>query len=107
MQAAGTNRQRQAGKLFTALSEGYTGWYANGNNKTYAIDNISITESIVGRTNIEVTEPFWFGMSLMKIHLDDITPCVYRYYSYLIQDTVSRRQNVALPLPPGIRVAGM
>ena len=49
------------GKLFTALSEGYTGWYAKGNSKIYAIDNISIrAESIVGRTNVEVTEPFWF-----------------------------------------------
>ena len=29
--------------------------------QTYAIDNISIrAESIVGRTNVEVTEPFWF-----------------------------------------------
>jgi len=59
--AAGTKPTTATGKLFTALSEGYTGWYANGNSKTYAIDNISIrAESIVGRTNVEVTEPFWF-----------------------------------------------
>jgi hypothetical protein len=59
--AAGTKLTTATGKLFTALSEGYTGWYANGNSKTYAIENISIrAESIVGRTNVEVTEPFWF-----------------------------------------------
>ena len=59
--AAGAKPTTATGKLFTALSEGYTGWYANGNSKTYAIDNISIrAESIVGRTNVEVTEPFWF-----------------------------------------------
>jgi len=59
--AAGTKPTTATGKLFTALSEGYTGWYAKGNSKTYAIDNISIrAESIVGRTNVEVTEPFWF-----------------------------------------------
>jgi hypothetical protein len=59
--AAGTKPTTATGKLFTTLSEGYTGWYANGNSKTYAIDNISIrAESIVGRTNVEVTEPFWF-----------------------------------------------
>jgi hypothetical protein len=55
--AAGTKPTTATGKLFTTLSEGYTGWYANGNNKTYAIENISIrAESIVGRTNVEVTE---------------------------------------------------
>jgi hypothetical protein len=59
--AAGPKPTTATGKLFTALSEGYTGWYANGNSKTYAIENISIrAESIVGRTNVEVTEPFWF-----------------------------------------------
>lgn len=59
--AAGTKPTTATGKLFTTKSEGYTGWYANGNSKTYAIDNISIrAESIVGRTNVEVTEPFWF-----------------------------------------------
>jgi hypothetical protein len=59
--AAGAKPTTATGKLFTTLSEGYTGWYANGNSKTYAIDNISIrAESIVGRTNVEVTEPFWF-----------------------------------------------
>jgi hypothetical protein len=59
--AAGTKPTAATGKLYTTLSEGYTGWYANGNNKTYAIENISIrAESIVGRTNVEVTEPFWF-----------------------------------------------
>ncbi len=58
--AAGPKPTTATGKLFTTLSEGYTGWYANGNSKTYAIDNISIrAESIVGRTNVEVTEPFW------------------------------------------------
>jgi hypothetical protein len=51
------NRQRQLGNSSPRLTEGYTGWYANGNSKTYAIDNISIrAESIVGRTNVEVTE---------------------------------------------------
>ena len=55
--AAGTKPTTATGKLFTTLTEGYTGWYANGNSKTYAIDNISIrAESIVGRTNVEVTE---------------------------------------------------
>jgi len=59
--AAGPKPTTATGKLFTTLSEGYTGWYANGNSKTYAIENISIrAESIVGRTNVEVTEPFWF-----------------------------------------------
>ncbi len=59
--AAGTKPTTATGKLFTTLTEGYTGWYANGNSKTYAIENISIrAESIVGRTNVEVTEPFWF-----------------------------------------------
>jgi len=59
--AAGAKPTTPTGKLFTTLSEGYTGWYAKGNNKTYAIENISIrAESIVGRTNVEVTEPFWF-----------------------------------------------
>ena len=58
--ASGVKPTTPTGKLFTTLSEGYTGWYANGNSKTYAIDNISIrAESIVGRTNVEVTEPFW------------------------------------------------
>jgi hypothetical protein len=55
--AAGTKPTTATGKLFTTLSEGYTGWYANGNSKTYAIENISIrAESIVGRTNVQVTE---------------------------------------------------
>jgi len=55
--AAGPKPTTATGKLYTTLTEGYTGWYANGNNKTYAIDNISIrAESIVGRTNVEVTE---------------------------------------------------
>ncbi len=59
--ATGTKPTTPTGKLFTTLTEGYTGWYANGNNKTYAIENISSrAESIVGRTNVEVTEPFWF-----------------------------------------------
>jgi len=62
--ASGTKPTTATGKLFTTLSEGYTGWYANGagaTTQTYAIDNISIrAESIVGRTNVEVTEPFWF-----------------------------------------------
>jgi hypothetical protein len=59
--AAGTKPTTPTGKLYTTLTEGYTGWYANGNSKTYAIDNISIrAESIVGRTNVEVTELFWF-----------------------------------------------
>lgn len=59
--ANGTKPTTATGKLFTTLTEGYTGWYANGNSKIYAIDNISIrAESIVGRTNVEVTEPFWF-----------------------------------------------
>ena len=59
--AAGAKPTTPTGKLFTTKSEGYTGWYANGNSKTYAIENISIrAESIVGRTNVEVTEPFWF-----------------------------------------------
>ena len=54
------NRQRQRETLHH-VTEGYTGWYANGNSKTYAIDNISIRANpIVGRTNVEVTEPFWF-----------------------------------------------
>src|SRR5690606_16177479 len=38
--AAGTKPTAATGKLYTTLSEGYTGWYANGNSKTYAIDNI-------------------------------------------------------------------
>lgn len=55
--AAGTKPTTATGKLYTTLTEGYTGWYANGNSKTYAIVNISIrAESIVGRTNVEVTE---------------------------------------------------
>ena len=61
--AAGPKPTTATGKLFTTLSEGYTGWYANGAEamQTYQIDNISIrAESIVGRTNVEVTEPFWF-----------------------------------------------
>ncbi len=62
--ASGTKPTTATGKLFTTLSEGYTGWYANGagaTTQTYAIENISIrAESIVGRTNVEVTEPFWF-----------------------------------------------
>jgi hypothetical protein len=62
--AAGAKPATPTGKLFTTLSEGYTGWYANGagaETQTYAIDNISIrAESIVGRTNVEVEEPFWF-----------------------------------------------
>jgi hypothetical protein len=59
--ASGTKPTTATGKLFTTLTEGYTGWYANGNSKAYAIENISIrAESIVGRTNVEVTEPFWF-----------------------------------------------
>lgn len=62
--AAGTKPTTATGKLFTTLTEGYTGWYANGagaTTQTYAIDNISIrAESIVGRTNVEVEEPFWF-----------------------------------------------
>ena len=62
--AAGTKPTTPTGKLFTTLTEGYTGWYANGvgaTTQTYAIDNISIrAESIVGRTNVPVEEPFWF-----------------------------------------------
>ncbi len=59
--ASGAKPTTATGKLFTTLTEGYTGWYAKGNSKTSAIDNISIrAESIVGRTNVEVTEPFWF-----------------------------------------------
>jgi hypothetical protein len=62
--ASGVKPTTPTGKLFTTLSEGYTGWRANGageTTQTYAIDNISIrAESIVGRTNVEVTEPFWF-----------------------------------------------
>lgn len=62
--AAGAKPTAATGKLFTSLTEGYTGWYANGagaTTQTYAIENISIrAESIVGRTNVEVTEPFWF-----------------------------------------------
>ncbi len=58
--AAGAKPTTATGKLFTTLSEGYTGWYANGagaTTQTYAIDNISIrAESIVGRTNVQVTE---------------------------------------------------
>lgn len=58
--AAGTKPTTATGKLFTTLSEGYTGWYANGagaTTQTYAIENISIrAESIVGRTNVELTE---------------------------------------------------
>lgn len=62
--AAGAKPTTATGKLFTTKSEGYTGWYANGagaTTQTYAIDNISIrAESIVGRTNVQVEEPFWF-----------------------------------------------
>ncbi len=58
--AAGPKPTTATGKLYTTLSEGYTGWYANGagaTTQTYAIDNISIrAESIVGRTNVELTE---------------------------------------------------
>lgn len=58
--ASGAKPTTATGKLFTTLTEGYTGWYTNGagaETQTYAIDNISIrAESIVGRTNVEVTE---------------------------------------------------
>ena len=62
--AAGTKPTTATGKLFTTLTEGYTGWYANGagaETQTFEIDNISIrAESIVGRTNVQVEEAFWF-----------------------------------------------
>jgi hypothetical protein len=83
--AAGAKPTAATGKLFTSLTEGYTGWYANGagaETQTFVIDNISIrAESIVGRTNVEVTEPFWFRDEFREDSRGRyVTPGTYTYY---------------------------
>jgi len=95
--AAGTKPTTATGKLYTALSEGYTGWYANGNNKTYAIENISIrAESIVGRTNVEVTEPFWFRDEFGEDSLG-------RYRTtFTFSDGVVTAPTIPIPSSPGV-----
>jgi hypothetical protein len=84
--AAGTKPTTATGKLFTTLSEGYTGWYANGNSKTYAIDNISIRGT---RMNL-----LWDGRMLVLMQNNEyyvwfaqitgiyITEYIYRRDSY-------------------------